>query len=153
VQASKAIADSLKYGWCGSCEGGRRFAGPICLSRHTACFATVGLTACATKSNGTRSITAHPCKERKDGAPSLGIGRQRSPKAATRQSTGRPMAETFEAYRTRVLRYLGDEEPIAVQQATSSQLDRRLRDVVPEQLIRRPAPENMRQKIRELNVR
>jgi hypothetical protein len=63
------------------------------------------------------------------------------------------MEETFEAYRTRLLSYLGDEEPIAVQQATSSQLDRRLRDVVPEQLIRRPAPENMRQKIRELNVR
>src|SRR5271155_5379564 len=52
-----------------------------------------------------------------------------------------PMAETFEAYRTRVLSYLGDEEPIGVQQATPSQLDRRLRDVVPEELIRRPAPE------------
>ena len=51
------------------------------------------------------------------------------------------MAETFEAYRTRVLSYLGDEEPIAVQQATPSQLDRRLRDVAPEELIRRPAPE------------
>src|SRR6202044_3044972 len=52
-----------------------------------------------------------------------------------------PMAETFEAYRTRVLSYLGDEEPIGVQQATPSQLDRRLRDVAPEQLIRRPASE------------
>ena len=51
------------------------------------------------------------------------------------------MAETFEAYRTRVLSYLGDEEPIGVQQATPSQLDRRLRDVAPEGLIRRPAPE------------
>jgi hypothetical protein len=51
------------------------------------------------------------------------------------------MAETFEAYRTRVLSYLGDAEPIAVQQATPSQLDRRLRDVAPEELIRRPAPE------------
>ena len=51
------------------------------------------------------------------------------------------MAETFEAYRTRVLSYLGDEEPIGVQQATPSQLDRRLRDVAPEELIRRPAPE------------
>ena len=51
------------------------------------------------------------------------------------------MAETFEAYRTRVLSYLGDEEPIGVQQATPSQFDRRLRDVVPEELIRRPAPE------------
>jgi hypothetical protein len=35
----------------------------------------------------------------------------------------------------------GDEEPIGVQQATPSQLDRRLRDVEPEELIRRPAPE------------
>jgi hypothetical protein len=51
------------------------------------------------------------------------------------------MAETFEAYRTRVLSYLGDEEPIGVQRATPSQLDRRLRDVAPEKLIRRPAPE------------
>ena len=50
------------------------------------------------------------------------------------------MAETFEAYRTRVLSYLGDEEPIGVQQATPSQLDRRLRDVAAEELIRRPAP-------------
>jgi hypothetical protein len=51
------------------------------------------------------------------------------------------MAETFEAYRTRVLSYLGDEEPIGVQRATPSQLDRRLRDVAPGELIRRPAPE------------
>ena len=52
------------------------------------------------------------------------------------------MAETFEAYRTPVLSYhLGDEEPIGVQQATPSQLDRRLREVAPEALIRRPAPE------------
>ena len=51
------------------------------------------------------------------------------------------MEETFEAYRNRVLSYLGDEEPIGVQQATPSQLDRRLRDVTPEELIRRPAPE------------
>ena len=58
-----------------------------------------------------------------------------------RSLPGGPMAETFEAYRTRVLSYLGDEEPIGVQQATPSQLDRRLRDVVPEELIRRPAPE------------
>ena len=43
------------------------------------------------------------------------------------------MAETFEAYRTRVLSYLGDEEPIGVQQATPSQLDRHLRDVAPEE--------------------
>jgi hypothetical protein len=48
------------------------------------------------------------------------------------------MAETFEAYRTRILSYLGDEEPIGVQQATPSQLDRRLRDVAPEELIAFP---------------
>jgi hypothetical protein len=30
------------------------------------------------------------------------------------------MAETFEVYRTRVLSYLGDEEPIGVQRATPS---------------------------------
>jgi hypothetical protein len=36
------------------------------------------------------------------------------------------MAETFEAYRARVLSYLADEEPIGVQQATPSQLERRL---------------------------
>src|ERR1700690_410573 len=52
-----------------------------------------------------------------------------------------PMAEAFEAYRNRVLSYLGDEEPIGVQQATPSQLERRLRDVAPEELTRRPAPE------------
>jgi hypothetical protein len=51
------------------------------------------------------------------------------------------LAETFEAYRTRVLSYLGDEEPIGVQRATPSQLDRRLRDAAPEELTRRPAPE------------
>ena len=51
------------------------------------------------------------------------------------------MAETFEAYRTRVLSYLADQEPLGVQQATPSQLERRLRDVTPEDLIRRPAPE------------
>jgi hypothetical protein len=51
------------------------------------------------------------------------------------------MAETFEAYRTRVLSYLCDEELIGVQQATPSQLDRRLRDVAPKEVIRRPAPE------------
>ena len=51
------------------------------------------------------------------------------------------MTETFEAYRTRVLSYLGDEEPIGVQQATASELARRLRDVAPEMLIRRPGPE------------
>src|ERR1044071_1365177 len=48
------------------------------------------------------------------------------------------MAETFEAYRNRILSYLGDEEPIGVQQATPSQLERRLREVAPGELIRRP---------------
>ena len=38
------------------------------------------------------------------------------------------------AFCHRLLSYLGDEEPIGVQQATPSQLDRRLRDVVPEEL-------------------
>ena len=51
------------------------------------------------------------------------------------------MAETFEAYRNRVLSYLGDEDPIAVQQATPFQLERRLRNLAPEELVRRPAPE------------
>jgi len=51
------------------------------------------------------------------------------------------MAETFEAYRNRILNYLGDQEPIGVQQATPSELDRRLRDVAVEELIRRPAPD------------
>jgi len=51
------------------------------------------------------------------------------------------MKETFEAYRTRVLSYLGDQEPVGDQQATPSELDRRLRDVAPEKLIVRPAPE------------
>jgi hypothetical protein len=51
------------------------------------------------------------------------------------------MGETFEAYRTRVLSYLGDEEPIGVQQTTPFQLERRLRDVAPEELRRRPSPE------------
>ena len=49
-------------------------------------------------------------------------------------------AETFEAYRSRVLSYLGDQEPIAVQRTTPSQLEERLRDVAPEELTRRPAP-------------
>ena len=51
------------------------------------------------------------------------------------------MAETFEAYRTRVLSYLGDQDPIGVQQATAFQLESRLRDVATQVLIRRPAPD------------
>jgi hypothetical protein len=51
------------------------------------------------------------------------------------------MAETFEAYRNQVLSYLGEEDPIVVQRATSAQLERRLRDVALEELTRRPAPE------------
>src|SRR5580704_15360944 len=58
-----------------------------------------------------------------------------------RSQPGGPMAETFDEYRTRVLSYLGDEEPIGVQRATASQLERRLRDVAHEELIRRPVPE------------
>src|ERR1700686_2886642 len=64
-----------------------------------------------------------------------------TPFGRIRSLPGGPMAETFEAYRTRVLGYLGDEEPIGIQQATPSRLERRLRDVAPEELIRRPAPE------------
>jgi hypothetical protein len=51
------------------------------------------------------------------------------------------MAETFEAYRSRILDYLGDQDPIGVQQATPSELERRLRDVAAEELIRRPVPD------------
>jgi hypothetical protein len=51
------------------------------------------------------------------------------------------MAETFEAYRNRVLSYLGDEDPIAVQQTTPFQLERRLRNIAQEELVRRPVPE------------
>jgi hypothetical protein len=50
------------------------------------------------------------------------------------------MAETFEAYRTRILSYLGDQDPISVQQATPSALEDRLRDIAPEELQWRPAP-------------
>ena len=51
------------------------------------------------------------------------------------------MTETFEAYRHRVLSYLGDKEPIGVLQATAAQIDSRVRDTDPEELVRRPAPE------------
>jgi DinB superfamily len=51
------------------------------------------------------------------------------------------MAETFEAYRDRVLSYLGDEDPIAVQQATPFELERRLHNLASAKLVRRPAPE------------
>ena len=51
------------------------------------------------------------------------------------------MVETFDEYRIRVLSYLGDQDPIVVQQATPLQLDRRLRNVAREELIRRPVPE------------
>ncbi len=51
------------------------------------------------------------------------------------------MAEIVRSIPNSIPGYLGDEEPIGVQQATPSQLDRRLRDVAPEELIRRPAPE------------
>jgi hypothetical protein len=50
------------------------------------------------------------------------------------------MAETFEAYRNRILSYLGDQDPLSVQQATPSALEARLRDIAPEELQWRPAP-------------
>ena len=53
------------------------------------------------------------------------------------------MAETFEAYRTRVLSYLGDKEPIGVQRATPSQLESRLRDVAPEEFATIPVSRSM----------
>src|SRR5580658_108982 len=80
-------------------------------------------------------ITPYDCEPGWPGLQHEMFGRIRS-------LPGGPMAETFEAYRDRVLSYLGDEEPIGVQQATPSQLERRLRDVAPEGLIRRPAPES-----------
>jgi hypothetical protein len=51
------------------------------------------------------------------------------------------VAETFEAYRNRILTYLGDQDAIDVQQATPAELERRLRDVPSEVLSRRPAPD------------
>jgi hypothetical protein len=50
------------------------------------------------------------------------------------------MAETFEAYRDRLLGYLGAEDPVAVQQATPGQLERRLAAAAPAELTRCPAP-------------
>ena len=57
------------------------------------------------------------------------------------QSTERTNDRDIRSIPNSVLSYLGDEEPIGVQRATPSQLDRRLRDVAPAELIRRPAPE------------
>ncbi len=51
------------------------------------------------------------------------------------------MTETFEQYRKRVLSYLGDADPIAVQQATPGRLEQRLRDAGPGEAVRRPAPD------------
>lgn len=51
------------------------------------------------------------------------------------------MSETFEAYRARVLGYLDDKEPIGVLRSTASQMEDRLHNARPEELVRRPAPE------------
>jgi hypothetical protein len=48
-------------------------------------------------------------------------------------------AETFDEYRKRILGYLGDADPIAVQQATPSQIEQRLRGVAAKELLRRPS--------------
>lgn len=55
---------------------------------------------------------------------------------------GEQMAETFEEYRDRVLSYLGDRGPIGVLMGTADNIDCRLGDVAPEDMIRRPVPEN-----------
>lgn len=47
--------------------------------------------------------------------------------------------ESFAEYRTRVLGYLGDRDPIRVQRATPAALERRLRGVPRAVLTRRPA--------------
>lgn len=51
------------------------------------------------------------------------------------------MAESFAEYRSRVLGYLGDRDPVRVQRATPSALDRRLRGLSRATLVRRPAPD------------
>ena len=49
------------------------------------------------------------------------------------------MAESFQAYRDRILGYLGTRDPIRVQQSTPSKLERLLRGVRRPQLTRRPS--------------
>jgi hypothetical protein len=51
------------------------------------------------------------------------------------------MGESFEAYRRRVLGYLGDRDPIRVQRTTPAALERRIRGRPAAVLSRRPAPE------------
>jgi hypothetical protein len=51
------------------------------------------------------------------------------------------MAETFEEYRSRILGYLGDRDPLRVQAATPTRLERLIRDASPRALARRPDPE------------
>lgn len=48
------------------------------------------------------------------------------------------MIETFDEYRSRVLAYLGDSDPIRVQRGTPKQLERRLEGVTRRELTRRP---------------
>jgi hypothetical protein len=50
------------------------------------------------------------------------------------------MAETFAEYRARVLGYLGARDPIRVQRATPTALERRLRGLAPAVAMRRPSP-------------
>jgi hypothetical protein len=46
-----------------------------------------------TKSSSTRSIAAHPCKERKDGAPSAGMGHAKIVKGGPAASNSRQSAD------------------------------------------------------------
>ncbi len=50
------------------------------------------------------------------------------------------MAESFEEYRSRILGYLGDREPIRVQAATPARLERLIRGLPRRLLTRRPSP-------------
>ena len=74
-------------------------------------------------------------------------GGKRSPVSRPGRSTGEAcphrgeeMAETFEAYRIRVLGYLGDRDPVRVQQATPARLERLLGGLPRRALTRRLAP-------------
>jgi len=51
------------------------------------------------------------------------------------------MPETFDEYRTRVLSYLGDQDPLEVQRATPGQLAQRLDGVADSDFARRPRAE------------
>jgi hypothetical protein len=49
------------------------------------------------------------------------------------------MAETFDQYRTRVLSYLGNRDPLRVQRRTPTEIERLLKSVPRATLLRRPA--------------